>query len=692
MAVAALEGGDAARSAEAGAPGADAQKEADVADAPGSRAPAEAGGSHGGAELGNASVAASAALLPASAPEEATTIDHITAAYRLRAQGRPIVLPTEKDVQEYIANRDRPPPAADVMDIKRVKLSGGMQVREAEESDDGTMPAPAEVKEGESDKKADQVVARHVMNGAGGNAEGVAHPSSEMTEGETHEPIRGAAEVAATTAPDNRTASAHSNSGITPPTHIAPAHDTTTVPKSDTTTTAPRIPPRPPSPPKRRVRELRLDLRTLDAAALFQLETWRREVLGLDKMEMEHPDSIWFHEPTPEPEPSPEPEVVKKPRGRPKKGKKGEVSATKVEVDEDENRVETGGSIVIGGAQGASPIKVEEQAVSSEAAQAAAAIEKENDAENQESAQSRSPTPDVPQNIYTDDPDFVPAETPPPRPRNPGRPRKSAVNSTADTPSESNEPAQADSSSSVQIPPSEIQAPISRTLRERSSTRISRQSLAASATADIKVETSPHSLNASNKRRRISLSTSSSVSAAEKRRISIDGKQTLITTVPGYVADLATRQAKRARVVCVKELQSRRDDRRSLRARLSARSVTKAKQSSLDTPTRRPRSSRGVAVDLMPARRRQSARGRPSSNGGSGGSRDTDGGVSIAGSEAGGDVEVGAKAGTGEEEIDELDSTDDDDEVEGVSSGGAGVLAVEAENEEAGEWGFLRGV
>ena len=56
----------------------------------------------------------------------------------------------------------------------------------------------------------------------------------------------------------------------------------------------------PPAGPKRRIRELRLDLRTLDAAALFTLETWRREVLRLEKLDMEFPDSVWYkHPPSP---------------------------------------------------------------------------------------------------------------------------------------------------------------------------------------------------------------------------------------------------------------------------------------------------------------------------------------------------------------------------------------------------------
>lgn len=97
----------------------------------------------------------------------------------------------------------------------------------------------------------------------------------------------------------------------------------------------------PPSGPKRRIRELRLDLRTLDAAALFALENWRRAVLGLEKLDLEHPDSIWYKAPSPEPEPeiaparnkslsqSAEPGTgtERKKRGRPRK------SRTPEEVD-----------------------------------------------------------------------------------------------------------------------------------------------------------------------------------------------------------------------------------------------------------------------------------------------------------------------------------------------------------------------
>ncbi|WWD17487.1 hypothetical protein CI109_101928 [Kwoniella shandongensis] len=81
--------------------------------------------------------------------------------------------------------------------------------------------------------------------------------------------------------------------------------------------------PLPPSGPTRRVRELRLDLRTLDAAALFALETWRREILGLDRLNMDVPDSIWYKDPTPTPSPPPPSTTSsvkpKKKMGRPRK-------------------------------------------------------------------------------------------------------------------------------------------------------------------------------------------------------------------------------------------------------------------------------------------------------------------------------------------------------------------------------------
>ena len=71
--------------------------------------------------------------------------------------------------------------------------------------------------------------------------------------------------------------------------------------------------PLPPAGPTRRIRELRVDLRTLDPAALFTLEKWRREVLKLEDLPFDHPDSIWYRSPTPEP-------IVKK-KGRPMKAR-----------------------------------------------------------------------------------------------------------------------------------------------------------------------------------------------------------------------------------------------------------------------------------------------------------------------------------------------------------------------------------
>jgi len=114
----------------------------------------------------------------------------------------------------------------------------------------------------------------------------------------------------------------------TPPTTVRQPKRTSTTPPHNL----------PPTGPKRRIRELRLDLRTLDAAALFALETWRRELLGLEKLGMEHPDSIWYKDPTPTPTPTPSPEPVKRKRGRPPRGSvgKSQSKTPAVEVDEEE--------------------------------------------------------------------------------------------------------------------------------------------------------------------------------------------------------------------------------------------------------------------------------------------------------------------------------------------------------------------
>jgi hypothetical protein len=117
----------------------------------------------------------------------------------------------------------------------------------------------------------------------------------------------------------------------TPPTTVRQPKRTSTTPPHNL----------PPIGPKRRVRELRLDLRTLDAAALFALETWRRELLGLEKLEMEHPDSIWYKDLTPTPTPTPSPEPLKRKRGRPPRGSfgKSQSRTPAVEVDEEEKEV-----------------------------------------------------------------------------------------------------------------------------------------------------------------------------------------------------------------------------------------------------------------------------------------------------------------------------------------------------------------
>lgn len=96
----------------------------------------------------------------------------------------------------------------------------------------------------------------------------------------------------------------------------------------------------PPSGPKRRIRELRLDLRTLDAAALFALETWRRDMLGLKKLDLDHPDSIWYKGPAPaSPSPSPSPEEIPPPskkRGRLTKNESRVADGDIIVVDEEE--------------------------------------------------------------------------------------------------------------------------------------------------------------------------------------------------------------------------------------------------------------------------------------------------------------------------------------------------------------------
>ena len=87
-----------------------------------------------------------------------------------------------------------------------------------------------------------------------------------------------------------------------------------------------------PSGPGRRVRELRVDLRTLDAAALFTLENWRRQSLGLNKLDMDVPDSVWYQDPAPSPSPPPPP--PKKKRGRPRKSVPNTMNG---EMDESDN-------------------------------------------------------------------------------------------------------------------------------------------------------------------------------------------------------------------------------------------------------------------------------------------------------------------------------------------------------------------
>ncbi|WWD02769.1 hypothetical protein V865_000811 [Kwoniella europaea PYCC6329] len=102
--------------------------------------------------------------------------------------------------------------------------------------------------------------------------------------------------------------------------------------------------PLPPIGPTRKVRELRLDLRTLDAAALFALETWRREELGLEKLNMEFPDSVWYKDPTPTPSPPPRSIYTStgKKKGRPRKHR------TPIVVDPEDETTETGLGLQVG--------------------------------------------------------------------------------------------------------------------------------------------------------------------------------------------------------------------------------------------------------------------------------------------------------------------------------------------------------
>jgi hypothetical protein len=140
----------------------------------------------------------------------------------------------------------------------------------------------------------------------------------------------------------------------TPPTTVKPPSRTKSPPATHTL---------PPSGPTRRIRELRLDLRTLDAAALFALETWRRELMRLEKLKMEHPDSIWYKDPTPtptpEPEPSPEPVVGRRKAGRPRKGDRKSKSESRTPAVDETESIEVLGE----GLEG--EVEMEEAAVAS---------------------------------------------------------------------------------------------------------------------------------------------------------------------------------------------------------------------------------------------------------------------------------------------------------------------------------------
>ncbi|WWC70407.1 uncharacterized protein I206_104357 [Kwoniella pini CBS 10737] len=144
-------------------------------------------------------------------------------------------------------------------------------------------------------------------------------PETESTSQHTDLPTSTTAEIP----PSVQTEEASNPSHLSPPPPVLPPTPVSALPAADQQKTSPPLPthPLPPIGPTRKVRELRLDLRTLDAAALFALETWRREELGLEKLSIEVPDSVWYKDLTPTPPPSPPPRSTNtgKPRGRPRR-------------------------------------------------------------------------------------------------------------------------------------------------------------------------------------------------------------------------------------------------------------------------------------------------------------------------------------------------------------------------------------
>jgi hypothetical protein len=187
------------------------------------------------------------------------------------------------------------------------------------------------------------------------------------------------------------------------------------------------IPPTPKRHKPHRIRELRLDLHTLDAAALFALETWRREIMELPKLDMEYPDSIWYKDPNP---PSPIRVEVergdKKKRGRPRK--------SVIVVGEEEEEGYEGLKDLLVGEEGFEEKVVEESLGEETILKALEVLEGVDDSlmdivplggmngvttAVDEEMMSRSPSPDIILGDRFDareeaDPDFVPLASPPP--------------------------------------------------------------------------------------------------------------------------------------------------------------------------------------------------------------------------------------------------------------------------------------
>ncbi|WVF71664.1 hypothetical protein IAT40_006472 [Kwoniella sp. CBS 6097] len=269
--------------------------------------------------------------LPPGTPESFTSRER-------RGSREPVVLEEGVDVYTYLAER-RPAPE----DIPNT--AGEVNVDGQEQADDGLGGAGAGPKEDAEDEEMEEIIDLRQVTAA----------SEENSRKEAH--VVTASDQAATDDEDiheSITVTGPFPSGRPEYARCKPNPDPEPVTPSTPRAAQQNQPPSPPVPthplppigPTRRVRELRLDLRTLDAAALFALESWRREVTGLDKMEMEFPDSIWYKDPTPTPTPpslSPPRETGLmadgKKRGRPKKDRPSEVgqgSEPIIVVDDDE--------------------------------------------------------------------------------------------------------------------------------------------------------------------------------------------------------------------------------------------------------------------------------------------------------------------------------------------------------------------